>query len=306
MGFQLPLYIKQPILREYITSDTWIKPANLKQLIVVCIGAGGGGGGGSVGATTVTNNGGRGGGGGFVSIRRMLAVELTQASYSITIGTGGAGGAGRVSTAGDGLNGSIGGSTRFHTGATNLVLAIGGWGGSRGRTNNNTPAYSSSGTVQNCIPRLGINIQQALVPTGVFSSFPVSIDALDASGGATGGNANGRPSGDNTSRVGRDGGGVYNGATLIAGPGGVTGAKARNGVDDLATRLILESTIFGTYGVGSGGAGGRTDSQTTNGQMGGDGGRCSGGGGGGAACTGFNGGDGGVGGNGYCVLLEIY
>ena len=43
MGFQLPLYIKDPVILEYTSNSTWTKQPGLIEIIVVCVGAGGNG-----------------------------------------------------------------------------------------------------------------------------------------------------------------------------------------------------------------------------------------------------------------------
>ena len=123
MAFRNPLYTTPAIAnitREYISSDTWTKPDGLKELFVLCIGAGGGGGGGS------RNNGspgGGGGGGGALIWRRIDASEL-DTTETITVGAGGVGGTGRITSNGDGGNGGNGGNTTF--GTTVKVRAAGG------------------------------------------------------------------------------------------------------------------------------------------------------------------------------------
>lgn len=306
MAFRLPLYIQTPtpsIAREYIASDTWTKPSGLRELIVVGIGAGGGGGGGALGATTVNNNGGKGGGGGFVVVRRILASELTGSTYSITIGAGGAGGAGRLNAngTGDGAVGSIGGNTSFTSGSDTLVEAIGGWGGARGRTNNNAPLYAGT-LITNCIPRLGINIQVGDINTANLNTNGASANGLNGNGPPQGGQGGNRPANSNATQNGLAGGGTFNGTTLVAGGTTIGG----NGADDVATGLLLEVPYSGVYGVGTAAGGGRTLNQTSNGENGGNGGRCAGGGGGAGACTGYDAGNAGNGGSGYLVLLEMY
>ena len=94
------------IVREYSASTFWNKPDGLKEILVICVGAGGGGG--SGGRSTAARRGGAGGGGGSMKYLRISASALTATTYSITIGAGGAGGhgngrQGRRGDQGDGI-----------------------------------------------------------------------------------------------------------------------------------------------------------------------------------------------------------
>ena len=101
-----------PVVRTYLSSGTYTKPAGLNYIIVDITGAGGGGGGCAV------NSGSAGGGGAsgtFASVK--ISAALLSASETVTIGT-----AGTVTQANDGGNG---GTTSFGS----FVSAVGGNGG---------------------------------------------------------------------------------------------------------------------------------------------------------------------------------
>jgi hypothetical protein len=113
-------------------SGTFNCSANVKLLMVECIG-GGGGGGGALGTASTTMSAGGGGGGGYT--RRLQASPA--ASYTYIVGAGGAGG---LAT---GTAGSLGGVTSF--GATSICTANGGNGGGTGNAAATGPVQSSVG-----------------------------------------------------------------------------------------------------------------------------------------------------------------
>lgn len=106
-----------PIFRSYTVSSSWVKPSNLKYIIVKVQGGGGGG-----GLGTTTAFGGPGGGGAYGE-KTILAATLGT-SEIVTIGGGGLG---RTSTAGDGSPGS----------GTSLGSQVTAGGGAQGLQNGN-------------------------------------------------------------------------------------------------------------------------------------------------------------------------
>ena len=132
------------IVREYIAtgSHTWFTPTGIRELLIVCVGAGGGGGSGLFATTNRT--GGGGGNGGTIAMRIVPSSLLTQSSYTIIVGAGGAGR--QVPGAGAG---TAGGSSSFSP----FVVARGGTAGQGGGSatitgapaatpiTNNTPNY---------------------------------------------------------------------------------------------------------------------------------------------------------------------
>lgn len=96
------------------TSGVWVKPANLRYVIVELVG-GGGGSGGSTDANFIS---GGGGGGGYA--KKIIPASALGATETVTIGAGGTGGAGSTNSAG-----GVGGTTSFGS----YVSATGGTGG---------------------------------------------------------------------------------------------------------------------------------------------------------------------------------
>jgi hypothetical protein len=103
----------------YLTSGTWVAPAEIYYADVECWGGGGGGG----GSTQDTSFGGGGGGGGAYAKTTNISVTPGE-SYDVIVGTGGSGGS-------EGANGSSGIDSSFDT---NEVIAVGGSGGEVGST----------------------------------------------------------------------------------------------------------------------------------------------------------------------------
>lgn len=97
-------------------SNDWAKPANLKHVIVECLGGGGGGG----GVSATANGAGGGGAGGYT--RKLILASSVAASVTATVGAAGAaGGAGNN-------NGGTGGLSAFQ----GFCTAPGGVGGTSG------------------------------------------------------------------------------------------------------------------------------------------------------------------------------
>ncbi|MBL7940962.1 MAG: PKD domain-containing protein [Flavobacteriales bacterium] len=166
----------------YTTSGTYVVPAGVTQITVECWGGGGRGG-------SRTDAGPGGGGGGGAYARSVLTVTPST-TYTVTVG------AGSSSTA-------AGGDSRFHTGATNHVLAKGG-----NSAPNNSTAPGTGGASGSCIG------------TFVFSG----------GNGATG-NVNGGGGGSSAGTANNGAvGAVSNGGTAPAGGG--NGGNGRNGSND--------------------------------------------------------------------------
>lgn len=119
--------ISAPTLRVFTSTGAWSKPANLKHIIVRCIGGGGGGGHATNSSTGIGSAGGGGAGGGYVE--KYITAASLAASVTATVGGGGspdnpggtsafqgqctatgggAGAAGGLDSAGAGGNGGIG------------------------------------------------------------------------------------------------------------------------------------------------------------------------------------------------------
>jgi hypothetical protein len=113
-------------LREqlFLSSGTWVAPANVTQVQLVVVGAGGGGGGGNTGIP------GDGAAGGIAGVAVGSATVVPGTSYTVTVGTGGTGG-----TLNN--NGTGGGTSSFGA----LMSATGGGAG----LTNGTPGAAGSG-----------------------------------------------------------------------------------------------------------------------------------------------------------------
>ena len=284
--------INSYVLTEFTSSGTWTKPAGLKRVMVLCVGAGGGAGSGRQGAAGENRFGGGGGGGGGCSWRMIDADSLTS-TITVTIGTGGTGGAAQASTSSNGNAGTAGGDTSFG----GLVIAKGGNGGGGGST-----AAGTAGTGGQSSAAVPLYSPFAL-SGGNGTAGNTTTNAAGGVGflstGAPGGGGGGGISSANASgTAANSGGGIYENGVVQAGPN--SGASP-NGVNDVCTALFINNSISTTYGIGTAGAG--NNPATPNG---GNGGRCAGGGGGSGTLNGTASGKGGDGGNGYCCVLEMY
>jgi hypothetical protein len=280
------------IVTEFIANGTWTKPANLKSAFVCCVGAGGGGGSGRRDAAGTNRFGGGGGGGGAISWQLFAGSALTS-SYAITIGAGGTGGTGQTVDATNGNSGTAGGDTSFGT----VVVAKGGSGASGGTS---ASGNSGSGGVANtsiiAFGPFSLNGASGGAGTTNSTSSPtIGFNGAAACPGGSGG------SGINTANTAVStsitGSPIYNNGTLIAGV-----ATGVNGLNNQAKSLFFNTSIVGTYGIGTGGSGG--NSVTLTGSNGGSYG--TGGGGGAGVLNGTTSGAGGNGAGGLCVVLEIY
>jgi len=292
MAFKVP-FIKlentqASILREYISNDTWTKPDGLKELIVVCVGAGGGGGSGRNGANNVAKYGGGGGRGGSMVVDIIQASDLSS-SISITVGSGGSGGAAITSPDTNGLAGTAGGDTSFGS----FVIAKGGGGGQGGTST----AYGAGGSLQS-------GDTPSWVPNRLIGAPSAGDSALGRNGldGQYATPSSGRSYSTNgtATNAHRAGGGVYDGLTLISNDTNA-GTDGQNHVGK-NIHFMLEET--GSYGIGTAGNGGG------DGLKGGNGGNCGATGAGGGSNNLFNNnggsGAGGNGGDGLVKLVEIY
>ena len=201
--------------QEFLTSDTWTKPAEATFVYVEVIGAGGGGAYDSVGAAA-----GGGGGGGF-SATTILASSLS-ATETITIGSGGTG---RTTTTGPGL---VGGDSTFGS----LVTGRGGEGGKQG-VGAGTQGGGNGGGGE-----LGRSNSAGSFAQGGYSSGGGSYNSTSSGGdcvkgGGGGASATGGSTG-GESVEGGDGGTVATVGTVPGGGGGAednTGSAAGDGAD---------------------------------------------------------------------------
>ena len=302
------------VLREYTGSDTWTKPAGLKELFVVCIGGGAGGGSGSRGAAGVLRRGGGGGGGTVIVWRKISAAELG-ATETVTVGAGGAGGAAVTADDTNGNDGTAGGDTSFGT----LVVSKGSKIGKKGINADSSSSTSVVCEINESTPSQ--KIYQYILGTGTSSSTSggnganASVNVLsfydynNINGGGAGGGgkstANGTGNGGGGTRLYK----IDNTQSAVR-TGGAANTSGYNGLDNQGLQLLMQynTTAIPTKGLGTSGAGGGAgDNTPTAAGAGGNGGSYGGsGGGGGASLNGANSGKGGDGAGGLCLVYEQY
>lgn len=283
-------------------ANTWTKPTSGTPAIVevwVC-GAGGGGGSGSKRNAGTGAAGGGGGGCGGELVMSILDPSALGSTVVVTIGTGGTGGAAQTTNSSAGLLGTDGGNSTFGS----YVTARG------GKASVSAPNNSSTG------------------PGGL----------LPASGNAPGGNSGGGfiqyVAGTTASYTVTNAAGVFGYAAPIGGGGGGNctfaglannggsgvpttdnpyggNPASNNGVAGATLNATNAAAMSGTYIVPfySGGGGGASGpSEVANAGAGGNGKFGSGGGGGGgkAQNAGGNSGPGGIGGDGYCIVITYF
>jgi hypothetical protein len=184
-------------IQSFTASGTWTRPANVKKIIIYCLGGGGGGNGGTIDAYS-----GGSGSSGAVAIK-LLDVSAI-ASATVTIGAGGIGG-----TAPAGL-GSPGGDTTFTTaGPVTQCQAKGG-------INGGIAHYPGGVHARN------ISTGDIIFP-GHFGMFGDPSQSGSASFGGQGGGNGGYSAGDASPNSGGGGGGGFVGDASSA-PGGAGGS----------------------------------------------------------------------------------
>lgn len=193
----------------YTTSDTWVKPAKLKFIVVS--GVGGGGGGGASG-TAVDQVGGGGGGGGY-KLRKIMAADLG-ANETVTIGSGGLGGAAGANAGANGNTSSFG-----------VLLNLGsGNGGNSGNVGNPGSGGNSSSGGDILIPG------QSGAPGGSISSIAgaflrtgIGGASYMGAGGISDSTSNNRPGASGIGFGSGGSGGARIGASNVAGGDGKPG-----------------------------------------------------------------------------------
>jgi hypothetical protein len=304
---------------EFDYTGNYIVPKNTKALSIYLVGAGGGAGGGRNSALG-TNAFGAGGGGGGVVIQGyyplvQLGLQENDGLF-VVIGRGGSGGTGSSTTNTNGTNGSPGGasrifkiSTSFNYPSSNsqgILFQVGGGAQSGGATNgggfgagNNSNLINGILIAPNFAPG-GISVTTASTNIPSFLNF-----ALNGLGGG-GVNTLGVACHSFKVRTLSNAFGILQSNPLLN-HGFVDFGFVPEHTNGLNARQIVtgypETTMWGgKYGYGWFGGGGGGGS-TANAGNGGDGWRGSGGGGGGGCLAGFKAGDGGKGGNGYCLII---
>jgi hypothetical protein len=271
-----------PQIDRFIGSGTWTKPAGAKQVVVECVGGGGGGGRGILVAAGASVSGGAGGGSGGFTRVLVNAVDLTDATYTVTVGSGGAGGTTGNATAGTPSNvsgstlgvfvnanggafGAVGVATTSSTGGTGGAPA-----GNNGGSGNITAA-GNNGSGQNYAP---------------------------SSGGAGGGCSTTTPFNGGTSGAAQ----FILGGT---GVGGIASTTGNGGNGAVVTPRAIPSLVINGSGGGGGGA------STFAGASGGAGANatgfgCGGGGGGSVSAATGTGGNGGNGAPGIIMITTYF
>ena len=192
-----------PIIRVYESDTVWVKPIDLKYVIVEVCGGGGGG-----GSCVWTSAGGGGGGGGGYA-KKIISTDDLLSMETITIGLGGTGG-----SLGNNYPGLPGDTSFFG----NHCSASGGEGGMAGAINNGTGALGGIG--------LGGDVNISGGGGGACSRS--NADSQSGTGGNSmlgGGapNAKGYAGGVNGVNGGQYGGGGSGGARLGTGGNGANG-----------------------------------------------------------------------------------
>lgn len=281
----------------FTSNGTWTKPSGLKAAYVFCAGGGGGGGSGARNAAGSNRFGGGGGAGGGTSWQYFAADQLG-ATVAVTVGTGGIGGAAVAADNTNGANGTNGGSTSFGT----SIVALGGGGAGGGTTAAGGSAGSALGTSASTIAFGPYSFNGGAGANGQTTGASNGGLGLNTNGGTNGGAGGAAGSGISSANVSATsagtGGGIYRNGIAIGGP--ASGATP-NGINNQSNFLHMNSTLTSGTGLGTGGAGGYPAFKD-----GGNGGYAAGGGGGSGVLNGTLSGKGGNGGDGLCIVLEIY
>lgn len=100
--------------KTFVSSGTWVAPANITSIIVQGAGGGGSGGGGGGGSSVNPGNDGGSGGGGSGAQAYMRSVTVVPStSYTVTIAAASVGGTGTAVNGGAGGAGNVGGNATF-------------------------------------------------------------------------------------------------------------------------------------------------------------------------------------------------
>lgn len=237
-------------------ADTYVVPAGVKKISILCIGGGGSG------ATDLNafNEGGGGGGGGALAYSNDVVVTPGE-TLTISVGAGGA------AIATSDANGNNGGNSSAKRGGVTLVEAVGGGGGIRGDGN-----FGIGGAAGSCTGDVSYS--------GGNGGFGGSSES-GGGGGAAGYSGNGGAGGD--SDAGASGNAGIGGGAGAGGPGDSSNpAGGGGGVGILGEGSNGVGGVIGGDGIGDGGTGGSggTDGGDGTASSAGNGGDYGGGGGG--------------------------
>lgn len=220
---------------DFISSGTWVCPANVYSANFLVIGAGGGGGGTSGALVTQYSQCGGGGGGSVKNVSLKTTPGLT---YTITVGAKGTGPAG-----GPGTNG---GFSEVVLSGTTLVRSWGGTGGVGILSGTKTAPVLSS------------------TPAGGGGEANISTTATNFAGGGGGTNVFGNPTVADPAVLASYAEGSYGQASLPSGTQTVIGGAGFNGYGAGGGGGYTGSTVrITTGGAYSAGAGGQRNSTGT-------------------------------------------
>jgi hypothetical protein len=240
--------------QDFSSSGTWTKPPGARLVRVRAVGAGGGGGSGW--RDTATNVAGGGGGGGGEGVDLWFEASQFAATVAVGIGAGGTGGSGTAS----GNAGTPGGHTTFG----DVVLAMGGEGGTTGNATSNPGGHGGGlgtpATFSN--PNAGIGVGRSRGRPATGSTEAPNRRSSELGGGAGGIGASSTGSSLSGSHRNKMGGFSVRGAG--GGGGGGSGSDTSGltnaGRGGLSTYAIAPDDDFpdgggGVTGDGANGAG---------------------------------------------------
>ena len=170
--------VNNSILYNTPGSYTYIPTPGVKNVRVLCVGAGGGGGGGARAASGTASSGGGGGGGGAYLDRRYRIADISTTSNGVIVGAGGTAGAAATGDTLPGGTGGTGGNSLF--GGGGAQIAGGGGGGQGGAIAAGTGGGGGGGTNASGSP--------GAAATGGTGGTPIGGGGGSAAGGATVGN----------------------------------------------------------------------------------------------------------------------
>lgn len=200
--------ISSPTVQVYTTtgSNSWAKPANLKHIIVRCLGAGGGG-----GATVIAAGGTSGGGGGAAGgyCEKLILASSLAASVTATVGAGGGTGASGGLSAFQGWCTATGGAAGAAGGADTVGSAASGGAGANGDING-AGANAKVGFLAGGVVILSGGGGDSILGGGGNPVTPASVSVGNAATGKGAGGGGGA-----TNAADRNGGAGSNGLVIV-------------------------------------------------------------------------------------------
>jgi hypothetical protein len=244
--------------QEFSSSGTFVAPAGVTSVSVVCVG-GGGSGANSVNANWPPT----GGGGGALGWKNNITVVPGQ-SYTVTVGAGGG-------SRSDEGNGFAGGTSHFIN--TSTVSGGGGGGGNRGGAFINSATFTgdgggqggTAGPLNNAGYIGGGGGAGGYSGTGGFGASPQSTSNTGTGGNGAGGGGGGGGAGQCLNSSSNEGGGAGGGVGVLGQGNNGSGGTGRGAFDSVGSGNPGGSGSPGgaTPGGGSGGRGRGTGSSVT-------------------------------------------